>query len=344
MKRAAIAIAAGLACGVSYAGVSGAPAGYGHAGHMPEIDTATVPERATPLTAPKWRDANAALYGERPAADVQGALRFTCKFSHTAWDDPLVKPNIPGGSHGHTFVGNAGVTAHTTADDLRGPGSTCAGGSVNQSAYWMPLMVDTANGAVVKPSGALMYYKCGYGLTSAECLNIKAPPPGFSMIAGNMANTELAGPYEFKCNGNLPSYKTIPDCAAGSTLWMIVAFPQCVAVDPDGYPLRDSADHKSHVTKPSGGKCPATHPYAIPEITQVFQYKVLEAGEALRWRLSSDQTGAPAGTSAHADYWNGWGQAELEAAIAACTAGGFNCHTNLLPPLPGTTTWRYLLH
>lgn len=323
----------------AWAGVSGAPAAMGHAGHMPEIDQSKTPARDTPSLLPRFKAANASINDQRPAPDPRGAFRITCAFSHFLFDDPLVKPGIPGGSHGHTFAGNGGANAYSDVANLRGAGSSCAGGGINQSAYWVPGMVDTSTGEVLRPHSVLIYYKCDYQLSASECANIQAPPPGMAMIAGSMANTALAGPYEFKCDGSGAAYKSIPDCPAGSILWMSVMFPQCVKVDADGYPVPTSADHKSHVANPVGGKCPASHPYAIPKITQVFKY-VVEPGQLLR--LSSDQHGAPAGTSAHADWVNGWDQAELELAVQKCTAGGLNCHTNLLPPSPGETVWRLL--
>src|SRR5205085_7645155 len=84
-----------------------------------------------------------------------GAFRISCDFSHMANDDPIVFPNQPGRSHLHTFFGNTGTNAFSTADSIATTGnSTCRGGTANRSAYWVPSMIDTKTGAPVRPAGA----------------------------------------------------------------------------------------------------------------------------------------------------------------------------------------------
>ena len=325
-----------------WAGVSGAPAGVGHAGHMPEIDAGRIPAPMPGASDVLTKPANPAVESQSPASDPRGAFRITCAFSHFAFDDPLVKPGVPSGSHLHAFVGNSKTDAYTTSQNIRAAGaSTCEGGPINQSAYWVPAMIGP-DGVPIKPAATLMYYKYDYGLSLGQ--TIHAPPAGMTMIAGNMHNTALSGPYDFQCQGGGASganSKAIPDCPAGSQLWMLVYFPQCLQL-VNGQPVATSADHKSHVAYPSGGVCPSSHPYAIPKITIIFRYAVERAGITPTWRLSSDHLDARPGTSAHADWMNGWDQDELERAEAMCAGGRLNCHTNLLPPAPGQTAWRLL--
>jgi hypothetical protein len=42
----------------------------------------------------------------------------TCKYSHSAPDDPIVFPGVKGASRLHSFVGNDSTNADTTTDDL----------------------------------------------------------------------------------------------------------------------------------------------------------------------------------------------------------------------------------
>ena len=161
-------------------------------------------------------------------------------------------------------------------------------------------MIDTRNGAPIRPSFAHVYYKTGYqGNTNAS---IKAPPPGLRMIAGDSKNMVVRPQWqshiEYGCNAG--GSDTIPACGVGAALEMHVNFPQCW----DGVNL-DSPDHKSHMAYGTGTGCPASHPVPIPAITVIAIYPVV-GQDSSTWRLSSDRNGAPAGTSGHADWMNGW--------------------------------------
>jgi hypothetical protein len=87
-----------------------------------------------------------------PASDGQGDFRTKCQPSHFAFDDPIVFPGQVGKSHLHVFFGNTLSSASSTAESLRTTGnSTCRGGTVNRSSYWVPAMVDTTTNLPVVP-------------------------------------------------------------------------------------------------------------------------------------------------------------------------------------------------
>jgi len=77
----------------------------------------------------------------------------------------------------------------------------------------------------------------------------------------------------------------------------------------------DSADHRAHMSNmkrdPNTGqmKCPATHPKVIPQLTLGVWYSVGPEG-ANTWELSSDTMAdggkMVAGSTFHADYFEGW--------------------------------------
>jgi hypothetical protein len=124
--------------------------------------------------------------------------------------------------------------------------------------------------------------------------------------------------------------ETIPPCPANAEVAMVVNFPQCW----DGVNL-DSPDHKSHLSYrvgDAGGRCPATHPVPIPEITFTVRWPTGTTGAA-GWRLSSDNyayTGSNAGYSVHADWFNGWDAGISNAWHQGCIRGLKDCGVDAL--------------
>ncbi|HZW74481.1 MAG TPA: DUF1996 domain-containing protein [Caldimonas sp.] len=288
-------------------------------------------------------DAGSGYDRVRPTAEVAppsdiGAFRVPCSFSHMAFDDPIVYPGVPGAAHLHTFFGNTATSATSTADSIRTSGnSTCLGGTINRSAYWVPSMIDTSTGKPIVPDVAGIYYKQGYTLEPPTI--IQPLPAGLRMIAGDPTNDKPGSPVAlFKCiggpnNSNDQYGSSIPNCDAGAQVYQVIVFPQCW----DGKNL-DSPDHKSHmsyvVAAPggSGFTCPATHPVALPEITFNIIYTVQTANAAKAWRLSSDayDTSLPAGYSSHGDWFNGWEKPISDAWAAGCVQARRDCHAHLL--------------
>ena len=263
-----------------------------------------------------------------PAADI-GAFRTSCAFSHMGFDDPIVYPGQPGRSHLHAFFGNTGTNANSTASSIATTGnSTCRGGTVNRSAYWVPAIIDTKDGTPVQPESAQIYYKTGYAGIAPS--TVQPFPEGLRMIAGDPKNSAPGGPFVFKCvaaTGDTLSGQSIPNCPAGTWLWAGVWFPQCW----DGVNL-DSPDHRSHMAYPNNGACPKTHPVPVPEVSFNIIYSVTEAGAPLRWRFSSDSydPSLPAGYSSHGDWFNGWKPEVMKAFVKNCDQASVDCHSHLL--------------
>lgn len=299
----------------------------GHGGHGPAIDTASIPAPAKGFGEQRLKPTQ-----EQPTESDIGAFRTACEVSHFSRDDPIVYPGQPGASHLHMFFGNTGVDARTTAASLAFSGnSTCRGGLINRSGYWVPAMLDE-RGKVLKPSGMLVYYKRGYLIRPPT--PIEAPPPGLRMVAGNVkATTEAEGGASYECIQDWHTRrKTMVDCR-NTTLLMSVGFPQCW----NGRDL-DSPDHKSHMaypvqkqSAPFDWHCPKTHPVAIPDIVMQFHYAAPASGTA-RWRLASDlYDGArPGGASGHADWFNGWRKEIMKTFVEKCIMARKDCHAHLL--------------
>jgi hypothetical protein len=272
--------------------------------------------------------------GVERAGDGVGSFRTTCKPSHMNFDDPLLYPGAAnaGRAHHHTFFGNTSVWAGTDLDNLRNVGgSSCSGGSANKSAYWVPSMIDTRTGTPLVPHSIGVYYKSGYGLRNEYRSQIQPFPAGLKILAGvPMASSVPSNAkYQIWCEGGGSSDKvrTIPNCPAGSEMWLQLEFPECW----DGKNL-DSPDHKSHMAYAgdNGGRCPSTHPVPITTITFNIIYAVKSGDDTRAWSLSSDMSPNARGASMHGDWINGWDPEIHQLWLNNCTKAGVDCHTDNL--------------
>ena len=254
--------------------------------------------------------------------EAGGAFRLLCNWSKMSFDDPIVYPGQPGAAHHHTFFGNTAIDAYTTPENIRSKGnSSCRGGTINLSGYWVPSMIDTSNNRPIAPKALLIYYKTGLWPYMNDGSVMQPIPKGLRMIAGEPSRTTAGGKGSFVCltiatgsNRGGTSQSIPTNCVPGADdMRMEIPFPQCW----DGVNL-DSPDHKSHMSYPiqfwTGDpnrqyRCPASHPVVLPEITFIVEYNVPATAAAMgKWRLASDSYDAslPGGYSRHGDWMNGW--------------------------------------
>lgn len=253
---------------------------------------------------------NTAQYiGARPgfedstADEPTGNFRTLCRPSHLAHDDPIVNPGT-NSAHLHLFFGNTAANRNSTYQTLRTTGqSTCEGGPINRTGYWMPAMFD-GQGRVVPPEGIIVYYKAtasGGGVSfaqlQADIRSTVQAPNGLRMV------TAPGQHMNWRCESGANSGTTIPSsCPAGDDLYASVSFPECW----NGRDL-DSPDHRSHMAYRSyvDGHlvCPATHPVLIPSISETFWWP--DVTGLSQWTLSSDM-GAARGSTLHADWFGAW--------------------------------------
>ena len=263
-----------------------------------------------------------------------GAFRVVCTPSHMSNDDPLVFPMLKGASHSHTFFGNTSTNFASDVGNMSATGnSTCKGGLINRSAYWVPSMIDTSIDKAIVPDKVIMYYKAG---RVPQAL-VVAPPKGLRILAGNpKAKTAAESSKAFyTCAARVPFYgwkTSIPACNVGELMGMMVEFPQCW----DGKNL-DSPNHQDHMAYPNlknstANKCPASHPIGIPLISINLSFKVLTADSHKKWRLASDNydRSLPSGFSGHGDWLNGWNQVFIEGFVKNCINKGLDCHATQL--------------
>jgi hypothetical protein len=270
--------------------------------------------------------------GNGVVADGSGSFRTLCSLAKMAFDDPIVFPGQPGKSHLHMFFGNTGINANSTAASIKSTGNgTCKGGTLNRTGYWTPAMVDTKTGSIVMPDEATIYYKTGYNM---DPKTIKPMPDGLRMIAGDSKATaaQWFGPQQIVTwiclngSGSSKGAATIPNCRPGDAVRLTVIFPQCW----DGKNL-DSPNHKSHMTYPNYNSskrstCPATHPIAVPELTEHFDFPVPSGGSTASWRLSSDMDASKAaGLTAHAVWMMAWDAATMNSLVVNCLNRAVDC-------------------
>jgi Domain of unknown function (DUF1996)/Bacterial Ig-like domain (group 2) len=260
--------------------------------------------------------------------DGSGSFRTTCSLVGYAFHDPIVFPGQPGASHLHQFFGNVSVNASSTPQSLAAAGnSTCRGGTLNRTTYWVPAVLDSRTGEVQTPLEGIFYYKTGYNM---DPTTIQPLPAGLRMIAGDKNATGPQAHTGWTCrDGGGDNTGFIPTtCRVGDAVRMIVAFPQCW----DGTNL-DAPNHQSHMAyplyrnPPQRSTCPATHPVPLPAITEHFDYPVTATSTPASWRLSSDMYSASqrGGLSTHADWMGAWDEATMRSIVTQCLNRALDC-------------------
>ncbi len=247
-----------------------------------------------------------------PAHASKGVFHVSCDFSHAQKDDPIVFPGQPGVSHLHDFFGNVSTNASSSYRSMTRSGTTCSF-SADTSGYWVPALL-SPSGTVADPMGTVVEPKSmtAYYLARGD---VQAPPKDLRMVAGgDTHNLKIAG---YACGeGNATS--SVPmDCGSG---WLkgVIAFPSCW----DGKHL-DSADHRSHMTYPTGRGCPRAFPVMLPKIVFHITYGI---HDGRGYTLASDMMmGMRHGMSLHADFWNTWNQSVLEQQVSNCLNAGHSC-------------------
>lgn len=302
------------------------PTHEGHEAHQ----THQIPLHQLPVGNPGISGLKMRSISNSPSPSNQAAFRQVCTFSHMNYDDPIVYPNQVGKSHLHIFFGSKSVNAYSTVDSLIDSPTTCPGGNgANASSYWMPALLDAHKKPLV-PDFSMMYYKQVFGVNPS---NIKSFPAGLKIIAGDHSVApQPEHVVQWRCKrprsftGN---FSTIPEtsCQPGDTLLVVISFPSCW----DGRNL-DSADHRSHMSYPRGGRCPSTHPVEVSHLTMNVGYNVTSANVSTykKWTLASDHAGQPGGSTTHADYFAAWNPDIQDIWRKNCINAGKDCGAGML--------------
>lgn len=316
---------------------------------VPAATTTTVPAPTTTVAAvplapiaDNFTVTNELVAGDPPRPPAgEGAFRTGCAFSHLGYNDPIVFPGQPNASHLHAFFGNTLTDSASTYTSLRTTGeSTCAGGKLNRSGYWVPALLD-GNNQVRVFDPVTIYYKCSW-TPDAECPNFRELPPGMRMIAGfnpaDPTNAENPKHYNWSCRDSAGTMragtegKILPTCTIGEYLYVRLEFPNCW----DGV-RTDSANHRDHMayaTYPNGTlACPSTHQVRLPTITVQLDWPVTGT-DTSTWKLSSD-TGTH-GQTFHADWFGAWSPPIMTAWMGGCVTPPMDCVFSNIGPYQGS--------
>jgi len=242
-----------------------------------------------------------------------------CGLARSLPDDPIVHPGMPGMSHLHDFFGNTSVDAASTYRSMRAGGTTCPAGDT--AGYWSPAVL--RNGVRVSPAGdglrEQVYFRAN---NLAAGTHVEPFPPDLRMVAGNShamgpgENPELGHEIYWGCSDNSVGGKPVAPPASCPTgiITLHLGFPNCW----DG--VLTHVNDTPHLRYPSGGACPPGFAHALPRLILRTEYPVGASTGTVT--LSSGPT-----FTAHADFWNTWDQAKLQALVDTCLNGGRNCGT-----------------
>ena len=209
-----------------------------------------------------------------------------CRFSHAAPDDPIVHPGHAGLSHLHTFFGSTHDRRRLAPPRTSPPAPTTCDQQLDRAAYWAPALLD--GGVPWRPRRPIAYYRPGRRRRPrhGRALPVRAGHAGRRPHAADGPAARRRGLVVRHRVASAPPPR--PTCPRGRPLRLAVGFPDCW----DGEHL-DSPDHRAHVARSERGRCPASHPVAVPQLLLTISYPVTgrrpRAGAGVR-------AAAPAGT------------------------------------------------
>jgi hypothetical protein len=296
-----------------------APTTHNHTGGG---GNAVLPAAALGLSYPGTKPETTPI--KRPSGDSTGNFRAVCQFSHMNYDDPIVHPGKPGAAHLHTYFGNVGARFDSTGPSLLATGnSTCDGGTLNRSSYWIPTIM-AADGTPIVPDSNMIYYKSGYQGIEPQNV-VQSLPNGLKMVAGNPSATTTAENSQVAWSCSTLSWRgrqgTIPSCPEGETLKAEIQFPQCW----NGRDL-SAPDLVSHVAYGQWSVgCPASHPVGLPSVSFNITWPVPRGGTE-GWHISSDKTPAGRGVSLHGDVILAWDPATAATWLNNCVRQSADCN------------------
>lgn len=250
------------------------------------------------------------------AVRAEGMFVAECDHTHTAANDPIVFPKLPGKSHLHEFFGNRSTNASSTPRSLRRATSECTP-KADRSAYWVPALFK--NGKRMKPIGAQIYYQ-DFGRRG----QVFPFPVGLRMIAGDITSTKLQPTYKvhWECSSlHAGGSQTIPTCTKEQGhVTLRMSFPDCW----DGRRL-DSPNHTSHMAynrdngfEPFLQECPRSHPVLVPQL-QVNVFYPMHDGKGVKLASGPIET-------AHADFFNAWNPKVQRQKVETVLNRGQACH------------------
>lgn len=249
--------------------------------------------------------------------------------------DPITNPGGVAG-HVHQVFGASGFAPQLDYDILQESACTTldGGGSgmgllPDKSSYWHPALYaelkDDSGYIRIPTSGHKIYYK-----TAGQEHDIPGGqqpyepfgfPPGFRMIAGNMAKRTpytQNHPQNWMChsksgtptgtNGGFPKFDQACDSYPGFNA--DITFPHCW----NGKDYVKDAE-VPHVVYPDGdptsGPCPSTHNIRLPVIFVENEFNQASVYNKIKPNSYVLSNGDPTGYGFHFDFFNGWNNGSI---------------------------------
>ena len=255
-----------------------------------------------------------------PAGSGRGFFRSHCAYSHTATDDPILMPGMPGMSMVHEFFGNVTTSAASTATSLLAAGKTSCAAPGDTSAYWVPALYQ--HGTRVAPIAMSIYYRTA----GRDPSSIQALPRGLEMIAGDETATspQSTSVAYWNCGANAGVARSASPpaaCPKGSGLVLSLVFPDCW----DGHTLNGQTQR--NVAYAVRRRCPAGYPVAIPQLSVHVRYPIAVGG-GLTLSMGPTANDMPNSIyTAHADVIDAWTPSVLASLVEECDVGEKLCGT-----------------
>jgi len=252
---------------------------------------------------------------------------------------PIVSPNTFSG-HVHNIFGNEHFSATVTKSDLNNNAMTTCNFPQDRSMYWSPALYGKLKDGSLYliPSFIQAYYH-----TTGIDDDLYTFPKGLKILVGDAyrkggpgyspEDREDATPnWHCHTSGGVDNdaYSGFPGLRTRKgrecTMWQARMFyPSCW----DGKNL-DSADHFSHMAYPYKRRCPASHPFQVPQLKMetVFRLKPYFKKLGRQAKLSDFvlANGDSHGASMHSDYISGWDESDMAGMLKRCeVARGGGC-------------------
>ena len=233
-------------------------------------------------------------------AQAAGVLRVACDYDHRGQFDPIVFPGLEPAGHLHNFFGNTSTNKDSTPATLRANTDTSCRLAADTAAYWFPEAI--RGGQPWQLRQAVVYYSSKPGKGYVHTM-----PANAEMIGGDKESADYPGVkrLKFDCLAHAEAperarpYSCVP--FGNSEAQITVRFPNCWDGTPNPGP-------SNFVYGPRANECPAGYT-AIPHLRISFETNLHDASALT---LSSGPL-----YTAHADFMNGWDQAELNSRLRA---------------------------
>ncbi len=236
------------------------------------------------------------------------------------------------GSAHTTYFGNTDwAPGSVPATAATSGNSTCAGGTINRSSYWVSTLYDPGTERAVPIKEMSVFYGVAQ-LSEEELARLEPFPPGFAFAYGNPAANgpdEATGTVIWYCTaeGIDEAEKFIRDCPAGSDLEVRFRLPHCW----NGSDVSNaSADLRSSFPNTA---CPDSHPRTLPAIRVSIVYDVADIENTSRLRVANDDpSGEVGGVATTIGVVHGWQDDAFQSMVDACLKPSVDCHINILSP------------